>query len=115
LSHQAIFAPLKGGEFTFAPVSISTPNGPATVSVSGSFSVTENRRLAFTAKRRVSFSNQAITDTAVDVVGSGKTVTDVPNSDHVLSFDLPPIRPVGSKEALPDQFSVRFRVSNGRD
>ncbi len=112
--HKVVRAGGEDTEFTFPPVSIATPRGNADVQVSGSFRVTPQRQLVFLTNRRVTHSGSAGGEPDVNT-GHGKSVRDLPTSDEVLSFDMPSIQVAGSKDMLPDQFSIRLRVSSGRN
>jgi hypothetical protein len=109
--HQVVLATGANTEFTFPPVSISTPQGKAAVQVRGSFSVSPDRQLSFLMTRRVLYADQPARDVAHDVSGTGRTLSPMPRADEVLSFELPPIRRSPGDAALPDQFAVRFKVT----
>ena len=111
--HQVVRPQQNQAEFAFAPVTITTPSGQANVHVTGSLRVSPSRQLIFFTNRRVSYPGQA--DSATNTSGAGKIVRDIPSTEEVISFNMPPIRTAGTPAALPDQFSIRFRTSSGRD
>jgi hypothetical protein len=99
-----------GAAYAFAPVTIETAEGRMLVQVTGSFSLTGDQ-LMFVTGRKVSFATSARPrDTTPDVQGTGKTVNAMPGPDEVLSFELPSVRLPGGR-AIPDQFSVRVRIT----
>jgi hypothetical protein len=112
--HQVVRAPQEAALFAFAPVSISTPSGEALVHVNGSLGVTSKQQLLFVANRHVTFPGQTERKFVANTTGTGKTISPMPTADEVISFDMPSIHVGGSQVVLPDQFSIRLRVSGGR-
>ncbi len=102
--------------FAFAPVTIDTGSGTATVQVAGVVEVgltpEGERRFFFSASRRMGFvpANRPVRDGAPQNEGSSKTSVPVPSEDQILSFELPPLRLPGGA-TLPDRFSIRVRLT----
>jgi hypothetical protein len=102
--------------FAFPTVTIGASQGTAIVQVTGSFAVKEDARghsqLVFVTSRRVTVTpaDQRSQDVVVDSRGGSRTTNPMPGPDEVLSFELPPIRLTGWP-AIPDQFSVRVRIT----
>jgi hypothetical protein len=108
--HQLVRSPQEGAEFTFPPLSIDTPRGGVVVQVSGSFGVADGQ-LIFITNRSVKYSFTAGRDAAPDIQGTGRTVNAMPGPDAVLSFDMPPMPSGPGGTGLPNQLSVRARIS----
>ena len=117
--HQELRAPHEGAVFAFAPVTINGPGGPATVQVSGSFVVRQNQesggqQLIFITSRRVTRGTGQPRDVQRDgseYEGSSRIVNSMPGPDDVLSFEMPPLRAISGRPALPDWFSLRVRIA----
>ena len=113
--HQVLSAPHEGAVFAFAPVNINGPGGPATVQVTGSFVVRTNaesgdQQLIFVTTRRVTRGTGQPRD-AADQAGTSRIVNKMPGPDDVLSFEMPALRAIDGRPALPDRFSVRVRIA----
>lgn len=108
--HQVVHAPQNGADFAFAPISIETPRGAVVVQVRGSFSVTDDHQLIFVTNRSVRYAAQSSRDNQ-ERVGNARIVSRMPGPDEVLSFDMPAIPGLGSEPSLPDQFSVRVKIT----
>ena len=113
--HQTLLATNRGAAFAFSPVTVDTTQGPVAIQVTGSLAVTSSGvgdQLVFTTNRRVTSarSDLPVRDTAPDSHGSSRTTIPMPAPTDVLSFEMPPLRLKGLP-ALPDQFSVRVRVT----
>jgi hypothetical protein len=102
--------------FAFAPITIETGSGTATVQVEGSVEVGQTSegepRFFFSASRRLGFvpANRPVRDGAPRNEGSSKTSVPVPSEDQILSFELPPLLLPGGA-TLPDRFSIRVRLT----
>lgn len=113
--HQALLATNRGADFAFSPVTVNTTNGAVVVQVTGSFAITSgdsDDQLVFVTNRRVTSarSDLPVRDTVPDSHGGSRTTTPLPGPDDVLAFEMPPLR-VKGQAALPDQFSVRVRIT----
>ena len=113
--HQVLSAPHEGAAFAFAPVTINGPGGPATVQVTGSFMVRTNaesgdQQLVFVTNRRVTRGTGQPRD-AADQAGTSRIVNKMPGPDDVLSFEMPALRAIDGRPALPDRFSLRVRIA----
>jgi hypothetical protein len=110
--HQQLQAKEDGAAFAFAPVTIDTANGVATVEITGNVAIPGGGRLMFEANRKVTFARSSQTrDGAFDSKGSSRTVRQLPSSSDVLSFEMPPIRGATGGSPVADQFAVRVRVT----
>lgn len=102
--------------FAFAPITIETASGTATVQVEGTVEVGNTpegeRRFFFSASRRLGFTpaNRPARDGAPLNEASSKTSVPVPSEDQILSFELPPMQLPGGA-TLPDRFSIRVRLT----
>jgi hypothetical protein len=113
--HQEVRAPREGAAFAFQPVTIGGPDNQVTVQVTGSYAVRTNpqsgeRSLIFMTSRRVIRGDDQPRD-AADMAGSSRIINAMPGPDDVLSFEMPPMRSINGRPALPDRFSVRVRVA----
>jgi hypothetical protein len=111
--HQLLQAKEGGAAFAFAPVTIDTANGAATVEITGNVAIPGGGQLMFEANRKVTFarSSQTPRDGTFDSRGSSRTVRQLPSSSDVLSFEMPPIRGGTGGSPIADQFAVRVRVT----
>lgn len=102
--------------FAFAPVTIETGSGTATVQVEGTVEVgytpEGERRFFFAASRRLGFTptSRPARDGAPVIEGSSKTSVSMPSEEQILSFELPPMQVPGGA-TLPDRFSIRVRLT----
>ncbi|MEO8484479.1 MAG: hypothetical protein ABI634_19900, partial [Acidobacteriota bacterium] len=106
------------GEFSFAPMTIQTPTGVITVSVTGTVELgrdmTGTPKLVFGASRRATFvpSSRQPRDgnSSVESGGVASTIVAVPGPEEVLSFEMPPLQAPGLP-TVPDMFAIRLRLS----
>ncbi len=115
--HQALHGVRGGAAFAFAPVSIDTPRGPASVQIAGSFHVkldeSGTQQLVVATMRDVRFAAAGSPgqNTPQSIQGSSITTHPMPGPDDVLSLEMPPLRSrQGDATAAPDQFSLRIRI-----
>jgi hypothetical protein len=114
--HTETAATSGGGDFAFPPVAIALPTGSLNVSVAGITELgpaTSDRRFAFSATRRVSFtpsSGQARDSSANTASGSTRSIGPVPGPEEVVSYEMPPIQMPGVGD-VPDRFSIRVRLT----
>jgi hypothetical protein len=102
-----------GGSFSFPPVTVSSNEGQAAVTILGTFRVTgppDARQLTFSTSRRISQERGAGPNRdTFSGNGSSQTTIPLPGPDEVLSFEMPQIKS-GSGADSPDRFSVRLRI-----
>jgi hypothetical protein len=116
--HQTLLATDRGADFAFSPITVSTSDGAVVVQVTGSFAVTSGGsgdQLVFATNRRVTSArlDLPVRDGVPDSQGNSRTAVPMPGPDDVLSFEMPPLR-VKGQPPLPDQFSVRVRITPSR-
>jgi hypothetical protein len=115
--HETIRATSATAGFTFAPIQIATPQGALTVLVVGSVAVVSDatgaRQFVFATDRKVTFtpSNRPSRDQVPQAEGSTKITSPMPGPDDVLSFEMPPLRPVNGGPSVADHFAIRVRVT----
>jgi hypothetical protein len=114
--HQALHGVRGGAQFAFAPVSVDTPRGPASVQVSGSFhtqldeSGAQQLVVVTLRNARLAGAGAPPRDIPQSVQGGSITTHPMPGPDDVLSLEMPPLRLPNGAAAVPDQFSVRIRI-----
>jgi hypothetical protein len=115
--HETIRATPAAAGFEFAPIQITTPQGALTVLVVGSVAVVSDatgaRQFVFATDRKVTFtpSNRPSRDQVPQAEGSTKITSPMPGPDDVLSFEMPPLRPVNGGPSVADHFAIRVRVT----
>jgi hypothetical protein len=110
--HVAVHLGSDGEAAAFPIVTVSTPNGPATVDVAVALRVMSDEKgatvLRATIVRRVEGGSGAST-------GATTKVVPLPASSDTLSFELPDAG-LASINALADhRFSVRLKMASGKD
>ena len=119
VTHTTLRMNNEAASFAFAPVMVPTNRGDAVVRVTGSLVVARGAngedQLVFSTSRTVSPSanGQPPGDRSLDSQGTSRVVNRMPDSDEVLSFEMPPIA-VGGKQVAPDQLSIRLKMSARR-
>lgn len=110
--HQALPVTEAGAAFAFAPVTVETADGPASVQVTGTLALPRAERLVFSTARTIQLvqSSGPPRDQAAPRAGSRQIVEHVPGPEEVLAFEMPPVELKGGR-TLPDRFSVRLRVT----
>jgi hypothetical protein len=102
--------------FAFAPVTVETARGAVVLQVTGSVAVSNSAagpQLQFETKRRVTYpvTGAAPRDGGQDAQGGSRTTIPLPGPEEVLSFQLPPLPGRSDRPAIPDQLSVRVRIT----
>ena len=121
--HQTLRAAREGAEFAFSPVTIGIDQKRVTVQVTGSFALKTSDagtdQLVFVASRRATLTQSSGTSPRVvsvsnDTQGTSRTTIALPGPDEVVAFELPPIRAANGWPPVPDQFSIRVRITPTR-
>jgi hypothetical protein len=114
--HQTLRTGHDETAFAFAPVTAETARGPVVLQVTGSVAVSSSPagpQLQFETKRRATYpaTDAAPRDGGQDVQGGSRTTIPLPGPEEVLSFQLPPLTGRSDRPAVPDQLSVRVRIT----
>jgi hypothetical protein len=114
--HQTLLTGHNETAFAFAPVSVETARGAVVLQVTGSVAVSNSAagpQLQFETKRRATFpvTGNAPRDGGQDAQGGSRTTIPLPGPEEVLSFQLPPLPARSDRPAVPDQLSVRVRIT----
>jgi hypothetical protein len=111
VTHATMRLDRTGGSLQFGPVTVTTPQGTATVQVRVSIALPNGDaaapQVAFTTSRSVLFtpSGRPPRD---PLASSGTTTSALPGPNEVLSFEMPPITIPGGP-SIDERFSVRVR------
>jgi hypothetical protein len=114
--HQTLRTGHDETAFAFAPVTVETARGSVVLQVTGSVAVSNSAagpQLRFETKRRATYpvTGNAPRDGGQDVQGGSRTTIPLPGPEEVLSFQLPPLPGRSDRPAVPDQLSVRVRIT----